>query len=179
MIPLDQVPMYAKNGHPNRYWTAAHNATNWNIVSSILGLPNPILWTDHDSCRMQFMKELVAAGNALTSYMIRDLSTTLPGSTIGYFDSHAFFNDMYTHPTLYLNGTAPANVTGAVRECVLAEGQDTGGLAPCTLATGAARDSFLWADELHPSEQADRQLAQQIWKNLQGKSSKFITMYKN
>jgi hypothetical protein len=44
------------------------------------------------------MKELVASGNALTRLMIQALAPTLKGATIGYFDSYAFFNDMYNHP---------------------------------------------------------------------------------
>jgi phospholipase/lecithinase/hemolysin len=123
------------------------------------------------------MKELVAAGNALTSYMIRDIAPTLKGSTIGYFDSYGLFHDMYTNPTNYFNGTAPANVTGAVRACVLGENSDTGSLGACTLATGKAVDSFMWADELHPSEQSDRKLAQQIFKIYQGKSEDYVTFY--
>jgi hypothetical protein len=44
------------------------------------------------------MKELVAAGNALTHLMIQLLHPRLENSTIGYFDSYGFFNDMYQNP---------------------------------------------------------------------------------
>lgn len=48
---------------------------------------------------------------------------------------------MFAHPQLYLNGTAPLNVTGAVNSCVfgLNSNENT-----CTVAQGTARDSFLW-----------------------------------
>jgi phospholipase/lecithinase/hemolysin len=77
----------------------------------------------------------------------------------------------------YLNGTAPLNVTGAVSSCVYGVNESLGDLGTCTFAHGSARDSFLWADELHPSEQADRRLAQQLHDIYTGKSSKYITFY--
>lgn len=44
------------------------------------------------------MKELVAAGNALTHLMIQLLHPKLENATIGYFDSYGFFNDIYENP---------------------------------------------------------------------------------
>jgi hypothetical protein len=44
------------------------------------------------------MKELVTSGNALTRLMVEALAPTLKGATIGYFDSYAFFDDMYSNP---------------------------------------------------------------------------------
>ena len=51
---------------------------------------------------------------------------------------------MYTHPALYLNGTAPLNVMGAVHACVFKEGESTGDPGECTDAVGTDQDSFLW-----------------------------------
>ncbi len=51
---------------------------------------------------------------------------------------------MLTRPQLYLNGTAPLNVTGAVHACVFQEGESTSDPGVCTDATGTDRDSFLW-----------------------------------
>jgi hypothetical protein len=45
--------------------------------------------------------------------MLQALAPTLPGSHIAIFDSHSLIQDMFDHPALYLNGTAPLNVTGA------------------------------------------------------------------
>lgn len=53
---------------------------------------------------------------------------------------------MFAHPALYLNGTAPLNVTGAVRACVFKENESTGDTGSCTIATGTEKDSFLWYD---------------------------------
>jgi phospholipase/lecithinase/hemolysin len=65
-------------------------------------------------------------------------------------------------------------VTGAVASCVFKVNQSSGP-ADCTYQYGAAKDSFLWADELHPSEQADRRLAQTLYSIITGKSKKYIT----
>lgn len=48
---------------------------------------------------------------------------------------------MYTNPELYLNGTAPLNVTGAVNTCVYEIGGTVGN---CTQVTGTDVDSYLW-----------------------------------
>ena len=61
----------------------------------------------------------------------------------GLFDSHALFSDILDRPAAYLNGTAPLNTTGAVDACVYALGGDAS-TARCTVATGSARDSFVW-----------------------------------
>jgi phospholipase/lecithinase/hemolysin len=121
------------------------------------------------------MRELTLAGNALSALMLGALAPALPGATLALFDSHAFFSELHAHPGRYFNGSAPANVTGAVSACVLAEGEDPNAHGACTYAHGAARDSFMWADELHPSEQTDRLLAQQILANVRGESARYIS----
>ena len=61
----------------------------------------------------------------------------------GFFDSHALFTDIYRNPKVYLNGTAPLNVTGAVHSCVLQPDKSTSDPV-CTDAVGTDQDSFLW-----------------------------------
>lgn len=68
---------------------------------------------------------------------------------------------MYYHPSEYLNGTAPLNVTGYAHVC------NTSG-ADCVLSSSP--DSFLWYDELHPSEQTDRQIARAFIDVISGRS---------
>ena len=51
---------------------------------------------------------------------------------------------MFAHPQLYLNGTAPLNVTGAVHSCVFQLNESTGDPGVCTDAVGTDQDSFLW-----------------------------------
>ncbi len=62
----------------------------------------------------------------------------------GFFDSHALFTDIYQHPKVYLNGTVPLNVTGAVHSCIFKQGESVHDTGVCTIAKGTAQDSFLW-----------------------------------
>ncbi|KAF9465451.1 GDSL lipase/acylhydrolase [Collybia nuda] len=150
MIPLQTVPMYSPNSYPNKFWTDVRNTTEWTVL----------------------MTELVLSGNAITRLMLEALAPTLHGAHIGLFDSHALFTDMFNRPSLYLNGTAPLNVTGAVNTCVF---ELHGTTSDCVLVSGSARDSFLWFDELHPSEQADRIVAREVAASIQGKKNRWTT----
>ncbi|KAG5716240.1 GDSL esterase/lipase [Termitomyces sp. T112] len=151
MIPLEKTPLYSTDSYPNRYWSAQRNTTQWS----------------------NSMTELTLSGNALTKLLLTALAPTLPDSHIGYFDSHALFTDMYTNPARYLNGTAPLNVTGAISSCVFELNGSTG---VCTTVTDPkAQDSYLWYDELHPSEQADRVVAREIATIIEGKDSRWTT----
>ncbi|KAF8884190.1 GDSL lipase/esterase [Infundibulicybe gibba] len=153
MIPLQLTTLYSANSYPNRYWTQPRNTTEWSLL----------------------MTELVLSGNALTKLMLQALAPRLAGAHIGLFDSHSLFNDMFQNPSLYFNGTAPLNVTGSINACVFKEGEATSDPGICTVAQGAARDSFLWFDELHPSEQTDRKLAEQIAQVAEGKQNRWTT----
>ncbi|KAJ6617512.1 GDSL lipase/esterase [Mycena sp. CBHHK59/15] len=150
MIPLELTILYSPNSYPNRFWAVERNTTDWSVL----------------------MTEMVLAGNMLAKLMLQALAPTLPGSHIAIFDSHSLIQDMYNHPALYLNGTAPLNVTGCWNSCVAPFG---GGNLVCTVANGTNRDSYLWADELHPSEQADRIIAREIALTMEGKTSKWST----
>ncbi|KAF7419667.1 hypothetical protein PC9H_002259 [Pleurotus ostreatus] len=152
MIPLQLVPLYAADSWPNRFWTAPRNTTEWSV----------------------FMTELTLSGNALSQLMLKDLASKLRGAHIALFDSHSLFQDMFDQPSLYLNGTAPLNVTGASEACVFPlDGEP--GTPVCTTTLGADRDSFLWVDELHPSEQADRIVAREIAEVIRGKANRWTT----
>ncbi|KAL1727924.1 GDSL lipase/esterase [Schizophyllum commune] len=153
MIPLELTPMYSANAYPNKFTTAAKNATEWHIM----------------------MKELTTAGNKIGELLLRDLAPKLEGAHIGLFDSHALFTDMYANPGAYLNGTAPLNVTGSAYTCVYKEWTDVRDKPPCTKVNGTDRDSYLWWDELHPGEQADRVVAQQISQVMLGEENKWTT----
>ncbi|KAI0666850.1 hypothetical protein C8Q78DRAFT_426008 [Trametes maxima] len=153
MVPLQNTPLYSANSYPNRYWTGPRNTTEWNV----------------------FMTELTKSGNAIAELQLKLLAPKLHGAHVGLFDSYALFSDIIEHPKLYLNGTAPLNVTGAVHACVFKEGESTGDAGVCTNAVGTDRDSFLWFDELHPSEQADRIVGKLIADTVHRRSEKWIT----
>jgi hypothetical protein len=75
--------------------------------------------------------------------------------------------DIWNRPSEYLNGTAPLNVTGFVTGC-----------ATTTCSEKSDWDSFLWYDELHPSEQASRVVAEEFIKVVKG-GSKWVTYWEN
>ncbi|KAF9010971.1 GDSL lipase/acylhydrolase [Hymenopellis radicata] len=150
MIPLQTTILYAPDSYPNKFFNTERNTTEWAVS----------------------IRELVLSGNKLSQLMLQDLAPTLPGAHIGIFDSHSLFQDMFDNPAKYLNGTAPLNVTGAVLSCVFPLNSDEG---TCTQVDGTDRDSYLWWDELHPSEQADRIVAREIAKTMSGQGSQWET----
>ncbi|KZW01313.1 hypothetical protein EXIGLDRAFT_830062 [Exidia glandulosa HHB12029] len=156
MIPLQLTQLYASQSFPNRFWNFEKNSTEWAV----------------------FMTELTSAGNALSKLMLQALAPSLPGSHIALFDSHALFTDIFNNPSQYLNGTAPLNVTGSINQCIFElNGGPIGGTCPPPTTDGGVRDSFLWFDELHPSEQADRIVAREMVKAMKGdtKFAKWIS----
>lgn len=153
MLPLQDTILYSTYSYPNRYWTEERNTTEWNV----------------------FMTELTTSHNALASLMLQALVPTLEGAHLGLFDSYGLISDIRANPQNYLNGTAPLNVTGCINSCVFQLNESTSGTADCTVAEGTARDSFLWYDELHPSEQTDRVIAREISSAIVRNSSDWIT----
>ncbi|KAH7106651.1 carbohydrate esterase family 16 protein [Auriculariales sp. MPI-PUGE-AT-0066] len=146
MIPLETIPMYSPDAYYNRYWSFERNSTAWSVS----------------------MAELTKSGNAIAKLLLQDLAPQLPGAHIALFDSHALFTDMHANPSKYLNGTDPVNVTGSISSCVY-EVNGSAGTAQCTtVPAGSAQDSYLWYDELHPSEQADRIVAREIIASIKG-----------
>lgn len=107
--------------------------------------------------------------------MLQALAPSLKEAHIGwYLAVYSLFADMYSCPALYLNGTAPLNVTGAVRACVL-QLNEPSGPEYCTVATGTDKDSFLWYVTVHPSEQADRVVAREIAQVIDGQENEWTT----
>jgi hypothetical protein len=69
--------------------------------------------------------------------------------------------NIHDNPSAYLNGTAPLNVQGYVNHCNVTGGDCVANSSP---------DSFMWYDELHPSEQTERVVAQEFVKVVKGVS---------
>ncbi|TFK97656.1 GDSL lipase/acylhydrolase [Pterulicium gracile] len=150
MIPLNLIPTYSNGTYPDRFWNLERNSTAWSLS----------------------MFNLVNAGNALSKALLTNLAPKLKGAHVGIFDAYSLFLDMYHNPARYLNGTAPLNVTGSANACVFSLG---GATNTCTKANGSDRDSFLWYDELHPSEQANRIVARQIAEVARGQQNRWTT----
>ncbi|KAJ3908553.1 GDSL lipase/acylhydrolase [Lentinula edodes] len=89
------------------------------------------------------------------------------------FDSYSLFEDMIASPATYLNGTAALNITGCAHSCVYQLNESTADTGICTIANGTDRDSFLWYDELHPSEQTERNIAREIAEVIEGKQNQW------
>ncbi|CAE6407904.1 unnamed protein product [Rhizoctonia solani] len=152
MIPLHLVPMYAANGYPTKFWSAPHNQTEWSIL----------------------IAEMVRSGNELWALRTKYVAPSLfPGARIGLFDSYGLFLDMYNNPAKYLVGPG-YNVTDVVNACKFPYNNGT---LVCITQPESKRDSYLWWDELHPSEQANRVVARHILSVLQGGNDPWVSWY--
>ncbi|KAK0198889.1 SGNH hydrolase-type esterase domain-containing protein [Armillaria mellea] len=151
MVPLNEVILYAADSYPNRYFSDARNTTEWSVFMRELVLAWECAVPGHAAgARCQRCRVLISA--SLTRTGCSRTCTTTRRRTC--------------------NGTAPLNVTGAAVSCVFTEG---GGSSVCTTAQGTDRDSFLWYDELHPSEQADRVVAREIAQVARGEQNRWTT----
>ncbi|KAK3691167.1 hypothetical protein LTR37_018821 [Vermiconidia calcicola] len=124
-------------------------------------------WLDKPKNHTQLsgrMLEQVVTVNAIFDYRTPfavEIKKRYPGARIAVFDVHGLMTDIYNNPSEYLNGTAPLDVTGYVNRC-----NTTGG----DCVTNPSPDSFLWYDELHPSEQAERVIARAFVNVVKGMS---------
>ncbi|KAK5947243.1 hypothetical protein PMZ80_001392 [Knufia obscura] len=149
--PLNLAPLYANDTlmgvGDNQYWD-----------------PKP----ENHTVIAEKMHEYVTSTNAIFKY--KSLYEALvakryPGANLAVFDVWQLLSDIYDNPTAYLNGTQPANVTGFEHHC-------TPDQSECTLMyNGTSSDSFMWYDELHPSEQTDRIIARTFLDVLNGNST--------
>ncbi|KAH7024673.1 GDSL lipase/esterase [Microdochium trichocladiopsis] len=145
--PIDLIPQYAlpENGGVDapRFWTdkLRYNA---NITQT-----------------SEKMREFIALVNEVydlrTQVDVR-LRGRYKGSQFAVFDTNALMTHMWHNPSEYFNGTAPLNVTSSIRQCG----------AACSAPE--VRDSYMWYDELHPSEQTDRVVAREFIEVVNGKS---------
>lgn len=78
--------------------------------------------------------------------------------------------DIWHHPSDYLNGTAPANVTSYVTAaCGSACAANNNNASSPSDVDDGVRDSYMWYDSLHPSEQTDRIIAREFVDIVTGK----------
>ncbi|KAJ7057946.1 hypothetical protein C8F01DRAFT_1148938 [Mycena amicta] len=143
------------------------------IVNSMIPLQLTRLYSTSSDPTIYFLRpaQRDASMNALLRGGVLALRTEWAhsGATVQMFDTYGFFTEMYDNPTRFFNGSAPANVTGHCHQCP--DPNDfTQVRSDCTLDQ---RDSYMWWDELHPSEQTGRNLAMETFKALNGRS-KFL-----
>ncbi|KAJ2902592.1 Acetylesterase [Zalerion maritima] len=84
-----------------------------------------------------------------------------PGATFSIFNVHDLMLDIYHNPDGYLE--SPANVTGYYYIC---DGED---FSNCDESENSLA-SFMWYDELHPSQRTDEIIAEEFIKVIDGDS---------
>jgi len=112
------------------------------------------------------MKEYTMTANNIFSLQVPYelfVAYRYPGASFAIYDVHSLITDIYNNPSQYLNGTTPANVTGFYFHCDLTGNN-------CT-TVDADYDSFLWFDELHPTQRTDQIIAEHFVDVIKGNSS--------
>ncbi|KAK5091215.1 hypothetical protein LTR05_001396 [Lithohypha guttulata] len=149
--PLQLAPLYANdtlNGTgSNQYWN-----------------PKP----ENHTAIAEKMHEYTTSVNTMFRYQAPYemlIAGRYPDAHFAVFDVWQLLSDIYDNPTSYLNGSHPANVTGYEKHC------NVNGTACTLMYDGTSSDSFMWFDELHPSEQTDRIIARTFVDVLNGNSS--------
>jgi phospholipase/lecithinase/hemolysin len=112
------------------------------------------------------MEEYTLATNQIWKYQVPYevvIAQRYPGASIAIFDVHTLLTNIYYNPSDYLNGTSPLNTTGYYRHCNV-NGTD------CVNADESL-DSFLWYDELHPTNRTDQVIASEFINVVNGNST--------
>ncbi|EXJ59154.1 hypothetical protein A1O7_06585 [Cladophialophora yegresii CBS 114405] len=156
--PLDLAPLYANDSYhgvgDNQYW--------------------PDKPTNHTAIAYTMRQYTTSVNNVFkyqTPYEVK-VANRYPSAHFALFDTHTLITDIYNNPAKYLNGTGVAkegeSVWGFENHCNVNQ-------TTCVKrANGTNSDGYLWFDELHPSEQTDRNIAMEFVKVLNG-TSKYAT----
>ncbi|KAK5054661.1 hypothetical protein LTR84_001553 [Exophiala bonariae] len=159
-VPLHLAPLYANDTlhgvGDNQYW--------------------PEKWTNHTQVA-EIMHEATSSVNQIFRFQTPFevlVARRYPGAHFAIFDTYSLVSDIYDDPGRYLNGTGVEaggeSVWGYENHCTVDQSE-------CVKQqNGSNPDAFLWYDELHPSEQADRIIAQNFVEVLDG-TSKYATYY--
>ncbi|RDA87022.1 hypothetical protein CP532_3205 [Ophiocordyceps camponoti-leonardi (nom. inval.)] len=141
-IPLELAPMYATPG------AAGHG--------------NVQFWRGPASHNVSEQREKLLRYTSTVNAMLDKgaplrLRARWPGATMSVLDAHSIFKKAVAEPHRFLD--APANAVTPYRNC----------LSTC-VDSPAKRSSFLWYDELHPSEKMHEVLSQAFIDLLNGGS---------
>ncbi|KAI0130388.1 acetyl esterase [Xylariales sp. AK1849] len=146
--PLEHSPLYAapENGGvlDDHYWT---NKTTYNM-------------TEYE----QKMKEYTTNVNTILDYGVPvelKIKSRWPEASVTVFNVHQLILDIRATPEKYLD--APANATGYYYHCNIN--------ATDCITSENPPSSFLWYDELHPSERTDEIIAKEFVNLVSGNSS--------
>ncbi|RYP06543.1 hypothetical protein DL764_003088 [Monosporascus ibericus] len=147
-VPLERSPLFAapQNGGAmmTRYWDTK---MNYNTTAF-----------------EQKMRQYTTAVNRIFEYgvpfqlLVKD---RWPGATFAVFDVHTLVEDIIAQPKQYLD--KPADVVGFYWRCTNADYDDCKG-------SEHPLSSFLWYDELHPSERTEEIIGEEFVKLVHGES---------
>lgn len=144
-IPLHLTRLYAPIDEGTIYWPQTHDGKAWNL--NIYHMANAL--------------------NSMLRSGIGGLTHQYRQANVQFFNTYSFFEQLYLHPQKYFNGSMPVNVTGHCHQCPNASDYHYCGMGDCV---GTQHDSYMWWDELHPSEQTGRLVAMEVQKKMQGRS---------
>ncbi|KAI1841448.1 hypothetical protein JX265_001484 [Neoarthrinium moseri] len=132
------------------------------------GVGDDHYWTDKTTYNMteyeQKMKEYTTSVNTMFDYGVPvqvKIKSRWPDASVAIFNVHQLILDIRSEPEKYLD--APANVTGFYNHCAL-DGSNC-------ITSENPLSSFLWYDELHPSERTDEIIGKEFAKLVSGNSS--------
>lgn len=158
-VLMDIVPLYLAGEYANASFDGAGPNQYW-----------PDKPTTNLTAISERMRLEVNTVNAIYQYRTPFellVADRYPGANFALYDTYSLFLDIHNNPTKFLNGTTPLMVNGYYHHCSV-----TGG--SCN-ATGDP-DSYMWYDELHPSEQTQRWVAKEFVKTINGKGD-YATYY--
>lgn len=151
--PLNLAPLYANDtlhgAGENHYWPK--KPTNHTAIAETM---HEFVTTVNNVYKYQTPFEVLVAGR-------------YPGAKFALYNVWQLISDIYDTPSQYLNGTAPPSVEGWEHHCTI---------NGTYCANEGSPDSYLWYDELHPSEQTDRIIAKNFVDVING-NSKYATYY--
>lgn len=147
--PLQLAPLYAAQSNSgagdNQYWT---NKTLYNE-------------TEYQYKMLEYTQLVNRVFDYGVAYQTL-AEKRWPGSAVDVFDVNRLLTDMYGNPSAYLD--FPASSTGYYHQC------DVVGSSGCINGPNAL-DTFLWYDELHPSNKTSTVIAREFLGVVDGNSS--------
>ncbi|ROW04461.1 hypothetical protein VMCG_05000 [Cytospora schulzeri] len=153
-VLLNNAPLQLSPTYAAQYKGGAGDNSFW---------PNKTLYNETEY--EYKMLEYTQVANRLFDYGVAFellVKARWPGATFDILDVNSLLTDIYKNPSAYLD--APANVTGAFHCCSLVNSSEC-------FNQPASLDTFLWYDELHPSNKTDSIIAREFIGAVAGNSS--------